>query len=111
MEQKLYKKDTNMDVEHSRVKVTYERPAEELGLIDIDLDLNTAKEDTSEDSGRLKTTANRNYPSNLNKLGQNIENNLDSPRLNDSKKKHRKRHVKRWRQKIEKLKNILESKF
>lgn len=106
MEHKLYKKDTNMDVEHSRVKVTYEKPAEELGLIDIDLDLNTAKEDMSQDSGSMNTTANSNYHSNLNKL-----ENLDSSILNDSKRKHRKRHVKKWHQKIQKLKNMLESKF
>lgn len=105
MEHKLYKKDTNMDIEHSRIKVTYERPAEELGLIDIDQDLNTAREDTSDD------LENKNYLNNQNKFDQNIENNLDSLKSNNSKRRHRKRHAKRWQQNIQKLKNMLESKF
>lgn len=111
MEHKLYKKDTNLDIEHSRIKVTYERPAEELGLIDIDLDLNTAQEDMSDDLKSSTATTNRNDLNNQNKLDQNIENNLGSLKLDDSKRKHRKRHVKKWHQKIQKLKDMLESKF
>lgn len=107
MEHKLYKKDTNMDVEHSRVKVTYERPAEVLGLIDIDTDINTAKEDSSEDVNRSQSSANKYVVGgNENKFEQySVENELDSD------KKHRKRHTKRWQQKVQKLKEILDGKF
>lgn len=91
-----------LDVEHSRVKVTYERPAEELGLVDIDMEINSAKEDmTDETESTQKST-------NINALDNGID--LDSLKQNSSKRKHRKRHIKRWHQKVQKLKHMLESK-
>lgn len=110
MDQKLYKKNTNMDIEHNRVKVTFERPAEHLGLIDIDMDVNTGREDMSEDIKVSRVTNQKQEIKSENKFDQyHLEN--DTSKSNKSKQTHRKRHAKRWHHKIEHLKNLLESKF
>lgn len=105
MEHTLHKKDTTLDVEHSRVKVTYERPAEEIGLVDIDMEINSAKEDMTDD---VENTENY-RAKNINELDNEI--NLDSVKQNDTRRKHRKRHIRKWHQKVQKLKHMLESKF
>lgn len=103
MEHKLQKKDTMLDVEHSRVKVTYERPAEVLGLVDIDMEINSAKEDLTDDVEGTSRTKN------INDLDRDID--LDSSKKNNTRQKHHKRHIKGWRQKVKKLKHTLESKL
>lgn len=100
MQHAAHKNITNMDVEHSRVKVMYEEPAKVLGTIDIDVDLNTAEEDMTEDDEMVD------YPVNINE--DDLRNERNHSR---SKRRHSKRHARRWRQKIQRLKNVLEGKF
>lgn len=107
MEHKLYKKDTNLDVEHSRIKVTYEKPAELLGMIDIDMDINTAKEDISDDFEKPQITTNITESDTQNRINNKIQ--LSRPNL--TRNSHRKRHIKRWNHKVESLKTLLEGKL
>lgn len=110
MEHKLYKKDTNMDIEHSRIKVTYEKPAEVLGLVDLEMDINTGREDTIDDFEPSELSPNINETVDENNVSYHSKDkNINMQKRDYKKHPHRKRHIKKWQEKVEELKIFLES--
>ncbi|KAJ8958920.1 hypothetical protein NQ318_019689 [Aromia moschata] len=116
LEHNLKKYGAKMDSEHSRVKVTYEKPAEVLGIVDNQaIDVNYAAEDFTEDKDevkkRLEMGKSRNSKINLHSTNNTAsrvpkgENNLGSEG-DSTRKRHRKRHAK-TRERREKLRREL----
>lgn len=92
-----------MDAEHSRVKVTYEKPAEELGLVDKQsIDFNSAAEDFTDDKDEVRKRI---------ELGKHRYNKLNFTHMMSDKSghvRHQKRHIGKRREEIKKLKKVLE---
>ncbi|VEN64517.1 unnamed protein product [Callosobruchus maculatus] len=106
MEHNYKKYGAKMDAEHSRVKVTYEKPAEVLGMVDAEADKDLGKEDLTEEDDiqkRLELSRLRmNQADNATSLKVEVENK------NNTKIRHRKRHAKKWLHKVQSLKKVLE---
>lgn len=119
LEHNLKKYGAKMDVEHSRVKVTYETPAEELGLVDKQsIDINSAAEDFTDDKDeirkRIELGKHRNSKLHFihsaktqnNNSQYNFENKDGGEHV-----RHQKRHVGKRQEEINKLKRVLDGKL
>lgn len=116
LEHNLKKYGAKMDAEHSGVKVTYETPAEELGLVDKQsIDFNSAVEDFTEDKDEVRKRI---------ELGKHRHSKLSSTHILSNNPKysagnegvvghvrHQRRHIGKRHEEIKKLKSILEGKF
>lgn len=110
MEHNYQKFGAKMDEEHSRVKVTFETPAEVIGLIDVDNyhDENMAKEDNKDYTfAKNNNDVQDDNGFNNSSAAYNVEN-VD--KANSSRIRHRKRHVNKLRRKIDKLRRTLDGK-
>ncbi|KAJ8975834.1 hypothetical protein NQ317_001231 [Molorchus minor] len=97
LDHNLIKYGAKMDAEHSRVKVTYENPAENLGLVDNPaIDVNSASEDFTNDENEIKK-----------RLDLKLELEHQKQENSTIKSKHRRRHIKHKRM-VEKLRKSLE---
>ncbi|CAH1970979.1 unnamed protein product [Acanthoscelides obtectus] len=106
MEHNYKKYGAKMDAEHSRVKVTYEKPAEVLGMVDAEVERDVGKEDLSEDDDTIRKRLQ------LNRLNMNQSEDSTTPKVeventNNTKIRHRKRHARKWLHKLQSLKKEL----
>ncbi|XP_018562651.1 uncharacterized protein LOC108904538 isoform X1 [Anoplophora glabripennis] len=117
MEHNLKKYGAKMDVEHSRVKVTYETAAEELGLVDKQsIDINSAAEDFTDDKDevRKRIELGKHRNSKFNFIHGAKQQNSSSSRYNVENKdggehvRHQKRHIGKRQEEIKKLKGELD---
>nr|CAH7734690.1 unnamed protein product [Callosobruchus chinensis] len=105
MEHNYKKYGAKMDAEHSRVKVTYEKPAEVLGMVDAEADKDVGKEDLSEDDDikkRLELSRLR-----MKQAENATTEKVEVENMNKTRIRHRKRHAKKWLHKVQNLKKVL----
>lgn len=115
----MKKYGAKLDAEHSRVKVTYETPAEVLGLVDKQsIDYNSAAEDFTDDEHevkkRLELGKQRINKLNIFEYVRKLENISQPSAANKSTEehvRHHKRHVHKRKEQIEKLRRVLDGKL